>query len=120
MARNNQGDIKYLCGHFDRDGGGSVDFDEMVQTIDEYKQSKEMPDTPSSDETQKEGEMLITKYEGFDSVVYRIQVDTPTNATAESQNADVTIRLIGDAQTTELSLPRTSPTRTQSLDDCQL
>ena len=62
-----EGNSKYLCEHFDRDGGGFVDFNEMCQTIDEYKKSKEAPATPSKDETQTDGEMLVTTYSGSDS-----------------------------------------------------
>ena len=92
--------------------GGSVDFSEMCQTINEYKQSKEQPQTPSADPTQTEGEMLVSTYTGFNSVVYQITIDTPINATVESQDADIILTLVGDVHSPELKLPRLSPTRT--------
>ena len=63
---------QYLCEHFDRDGGGFVDFDEMCETIDEYQKSKEAPATPSKDETQTDGEMLVTTYSGSDSALIAV------------------------------------------------
>ena len=108
-----QGNFEHLANHFDKTGSGVVNFDELCKVIEAYKQSKETPETPSTAPTQTDGEVLVKLYSGFDSVVYRVTLFTPQNATPESQDADMTIRLVGNyVQSPELRLPRISPTRT--------